>query len=276
VSTPRDTWVHIPPYDNGAKHFNGGFDKINGAYAAGGSGLTGAAARSHSVELLAQTIKQAYGLSFDAAAIVDFMGFQKVVEVLGGVDMYVDQETTSVHRGFTADGKQKIPYIQYTRSDGGTGLERIAGVTPKTYHVGNQHLSPAEALDYVRQRELLPNSDYDRERHQQQFIKALFRQILSSDTLTNPVKLARVLNVIGSAVTIDTGGVGLEDLVYAMRGVAADSVVTVKTNNGTFHPSAQNGGAESLDENTLALLRACQDDTVDAFVLAHQELVTTS
>jgi anionic cell wall polymer biosynthesis LytR-Cps2A-Psr (LCP) family protein len=228
------------------------------------------------VELLAETIKQAYGVSFDAAAIVDFVGFQKVVEVLGGVDMYVDQETTSVHRGFTADGKLKVPYIQYTRSDGGTGLERIAGVTPKTYHIGNQHLTAAEALDYVRQRELLPNSDYDRERHQQQFIKALFRQILSTDTLSNPVKLAKVLSVVGSAVTLDTGGVGLEDMVYAMRGVSADSVITVKTNKGTFHPSPQNSGAESLDEDSLALLKACQEDTVDAFVLAHQDLVTTS
>ncbi|HLL69333.1 MAG TPA: LCP family protein [Micromonosporaceae bacterium] len=276
VSIPRDTWIQIPPYDNGTRKHPGGYNKINAAYAFGGDGLTGDDARRRSTELLAKTIKQAFGVTFDAAAIVDFQGFQKVVAVLGGVEMYVDQETTSVHRGFTADGKLKIPYRQYPKADGSTGLERIAGVTPKTYKVGHQRLTPDEALDYVRQRELLPNSDYDRERHQQQFIKALFRQILSSDVLTNPVKLKKVLDVVGSAITLDRGGVALEDWIYAMRGVSADSMVTIKTNKGTFNASTRNPGAESLDDDTLALLKACQDDTVDAFVLAHPELVMKS
>jgi polyisoprenyl-teichoic acid--peptidoglycan teichoic acid transferase len=49
VSLPRDTWVKIPPYDNGVKKYGGGSDKINGAYAFGGDGLTGAAARKQSI-----------------------------------------------------------------------------------------------------------------------------------------------------------------------------------------------------------------------------------
>jgi len=276
VSIPRDTWVKIPKFDNGVHKYGGGYDKINGAYAFGGDGLTGAAQREASVKLLALTIKSLYGISFDAAAIVDFTGFQDVVKVLGGVTMYVDEETTSVHIGHDRKGETKVPFRQYTKSDGSQGLSPVSGVTPEVYHVGTQHLAAWQALDYVRQRELLPNSDYDRQRHQQQFIKAVFKEILSSDTLSNPLKLSKVLDVVGRAMTIDAGGIGIDDWMYAMRAVTADTLLTIKTNNGTFHASEQNQGAEALDDTTITLLKAVVDDTVGTFLTAHPELVTSS
>ncbi|GAA2391671.1 LCP family protein [Dactylosporangium salmoneum] len=276
ISIPRDTWVKIPPYNNGAKRFAGGHDKINGAYAAGGAGLTGANQRAHAVELLALTIKSLWGVTFDGAAIVDFTGFQQVVAVLGGIDMYVDEETTSIHVGYDAKGEVKVPYRQYTRSDGGQGLSPIPGVTPFVYHVGYQHLEPWQALDYVRQRELLPNSDYDRQRHQQQFLKALFKKLLSRDVLTNPVQLNQVLQVVGKAMTIDSGGIDLADWAYAMRGIGGDDLLTIKTNNGTFNNDPGNRYAEALDQTTLDLLAAVRTEQVPAFIAAHPELVAPS
>jgi polyisoprenyl-teichoic acid--peptidoglycan teichoic acid transferase len=276
ISIPRDTWVEIPAFDNGVHKSPRQYDKINGAYALGGKGLTGAPARAEATELLALTIREHWGLQFDAAATVDFEGFQQVVGVLGGVDMYVDQETTSVHVGHTKSGEVKVPFRQYTRADGSTGLDPVPGVTPVVYHVGYQHLEPWQALDYVRQRETLPNSDYDRQRHQQQFIKALFKQMLSRDVLTNPVLFNKVLGVVGKAMTIDDGGIDLEDWAFAMRAIGGDDLITVKTNNGTFHASPENSSAEALDETTLALLAAVRDDTVEAFLAAHPGLATTS
>ncbi|MEV8516821.1 LCP family protein [Dactylosporangium sp. NPDC051484] len=273
ISIPRDTWVKIPPYDNGAKRYRGGHDKINGAYAFGGDGLTGAAQRSHAVQLLATTIKNLWGLTFDSAAIVDFTGFQQVVEVLGGVDMYVDQETISVHVGHDANGETKVPYRQYTRSDGGQGLSPIPGVTPVVYHVGYQHLEPWQALDFVRQRELLPNSDYDRQRHQQQFLKALFKKMLSRDVLTNPVQLNQVLQVVGKAMTIDSGGIDLDDWLYAMRGISDNDLFSIKSNNGTFNQAPENRNAEALDQSTVDLLDAVRTEQVPAFVAAHPHLI---
>jgi len=276
VSIPRDTWVRIPPYNNGAKKFNGAYDKINAAYAFGGDGLTGAPARKQAVGLLARTIQTLWGITFDGAAIVDFAGFQQVVNVLGGVDMYVDQETTSVHIGHNKKGETKVPFRQYQKSDGSVGLDPIAGVTPVVYHVGNQHLEPWQALDYVRQRETLPNSDYDRQRHQQQFIKALFKKMLSKDTLSNPIQFNKVVDVVGKAMTIDSGGIGLDDWAYAMRAIGGDDLLTLKTNNGTFHASAENPGAEALDQTTLDLLAAVKADQVRTFITAHPDLLTHS
>jgi LCP family protein required for cell wall assembly len=275
ISIPRDTWVRIPEYDNGARRWDGGYDKINGAYAWGGDGLVGANQRAHAVELLALTIRSLWGIAFDGAAIVDFTGFQQVVEVLGGVDMYVDEETTSIHIGHDANGETKVPFRQYTRGDGGQGLSPVPGVTPVVYHVGYQHLEPWQALDYVRQRELLPNSDYDRQRHQQQFLKALFKKMLSRDVLTNPAQLNEVLKVVGKAMTIDGGGIDLADWLYAMRGIGADDLLTIKTNNGTFHNDPDNSQAEALDKPTLELLEAVRTEQVPAFIAGHLNLVAT-
>jgi LCP family protein required for cell wall assembly len=276
VSIPRDTWVRVPAFDNGFEKSREQGDRINGAYRIGGTGLTGRKAREKAVELLALTIKRTWGLQFDAAAIVDFNGFQQVVEVLGGVEMYVDQKTTSVHIGHTRDGQVKVPYRQFNRSDGSTGLDAVEGVTPVTYQVGYQHLEPWQALDYVRQRELLPNSDYDRQRHQQQFIKALFTKMLSRDVMTNPITFNTVVDVVGKAMTIDDGAIDLEDWAFAMREIGGDDLVTIKTNNGTFHASPDSAGAESLDQTTLDLLASVRNEQVGAFLAAHPELATPS
>jgi LCP family protein required for cell wall assembly len=270
ISIPRDTWVPIPAFSK--THFNGQQEKINAAFAFGRQNGGGAAG---GVELLAKTIKTLWGISFDAAAIVDFTGFQSVVNVLGGVCMTIDEKTVSVHIGFNnKTGKETAPY----KLSGATGkIEyKVSGVTPKTYLPGYRCLRPWEALDFVRQRELLPNGDYDRQRHQQQFIKAIFKKILSADTLTDPIKLNKVLKIVGKSMTVSTGGISIEDWIYAMKGIGGDDLVTLKTNNGTFHQSDVNSGGEALDANTLALLSAVQSDTVDQFVVNHPELVTKS
>src|SRR5436190_556667 len=99
VSIPRDTYVEIPAYSNGKKTYRGGHDKINSAFAWGGDGLGGLDGRKKGFILLQQTIKRNYNIDFQAGAIVDFAGFQEVVTVLGGVDMYIDEKTTSIHVG---------------------------------------------------------------------------------------------------------------------------------------------------------------------------------
>jgi polyisoprenyl-teichoic acid--peptidoglycan teichoic acid transferase len=273
MSIPRDTWVKIPPFDNGKRKTGVQYDKINGAYALGGDGLTGADQRRHSVQLLAETIKSLWDITFDAAAIVDFTGFQQVVNVLGGVDMYVDERTVSVHIGHDKKGNVKAPFKQYTKADGSQGLTPVPGVTPVVYNVGYQHLAPWQALDFVRQRELLPNSDYDRQRHQQQFIKAIFKKIVSKDVLTNPVQLNKVLAVVGKSMTVDSGGIDIASWVYAMHSIGGDDLLTIKTNNGTFNRSTENPGAEALDQNSLDLLQAMRTDQVEAFVRSHPQLV---
>ncbi|ASW55198.1 LCP family protein [Plantactinospora sp. KBS50] len=274
VSLPRDSLVTIPAYDNGKVAYRGGENKINAAFAFGSQGLTGATALSHGFELLALTVQKVTGITPDAGAIIDFQGFKQVVEVLGRVCMYVDEKTTSIHVGKDADGNPAKPY---KINPDGTVNHRIAGVTPNVYAKGDHCFTPAEALDFVRQRDLLANRDYDygRQRHQQQFIKAVMKQVVE-DGLDSPTKLPGLLSAVGKAMTVDDGGIPLEDWAFAMRNIKPDEITTIKTNNGTFNSRSVPGvgSAEILSDTSLELLRAVRDDTVEDFVAAHPTWVS--
>ncbi|MEU5723581.1 LCP family protein [Micromonospora sp. NPDC047738] len=277
VSLPRDSLVTIPAYDNGATSYAGGQNKINAAFAFGGRGLTGAPALSHGFELLALTVRDVTGITPDAGAIIDFQGFKDIVQTLGQVCMYVDETTTSIHLGKDdATGKTAAPY---KINPDGTVNHRIPGVTPNVYTKGNHCLNPSQALDFVRQRDLLANHDFDygRQRHQQQFVKAVLQQVITKG-LNSPTKLPGLLSAVGKAMTVDDGGIPLEDWAFAMRSVRPDAITTIKTNNGTFNSRTVPGvgSAEILSPTSMQLLHAFRDDTVAAFVQAHPTWVADS
>jgi polyisoprenyl-teichoic acid--peptidoglycan teichoic acid transferase len=277
VSLPRDSYVRIPAFDNGKQPYAGGKNKINAAFAYGSRGLTGDAALTGGFTLLAKTIKGLTGISPDAGAIIDFQGFRHVVDVLGKVCMYVDEDTTSIHIGKdNKTGKRAAPY---KINPDGTLNHKIRGTTPNFYAQGDHCFTPTEALDFVRQRDLLANDDYDygRQRHQQQFLKAILRNIMDSG-LDSPTRLPGLLAALGGTMTVDDGGIPLADWAFALRAVRPDDLVTIKTNNGTFNsrdvPGV--GSAEILDETSLDLLKAVKNDTVDDFVRANPTWVTKS
>jgi anionic cell wall polymer biosynthesis LytR-Cps2A-Psr (LCP) family protein len=276
ISIPRDSYVRIPAYDNGAQSYPGGKNKINSAFAYGSRGLTGAAAESHGFELLALTIKNLTGITPDAGAIIDFSGFTKVLQVLGKVCMYVDEDVTSIHLGHTADGKPAVPY---KTDSAGANPRKVPGVTPNFYAKGNHCFTPAEALDFARQRDLLANhdSDYGRQRHQQQLLKAILKQAVH-EGLNSPTKLPGLLTAVGKTMTVDTGGISLEDWAFAMKGLDPDRIVTLKTNDGKFnsHSVPGVGDVEIIDRTSMAMMKAAKDDELAAFVAAHPTWVASS
>jgi anionic cell wall polymer biosynthesis LytR-Cps2A-Psr (LCP) family protein len=276
ISIPRDAYVSIPAYNNGAQSYAGGKNKINSAFAYGSRGLNGAAAEQHGFELLALTIKKLTGITPDAGAIIDFSGFTQVLKILGQVCMYVDEDVTSIHVGHTADGKQAVPY----KTDAaGLNPHKIPGVTANFYPKGNHCFTPTEALDYARQRDLLAlhDSDYGRQRHQQQLLKAILEQAVK-DGLNSPTKLPSLISAMGKAMTVDNGGISLEDWAFGMRGINPSSLVTIKTNDGKFDPRSVSGigEVELLNPTTMRLLAAARNDTVDQFVAANPSWVASS
>jgi LCP family protein required for cell wall assembly len=266
VSIPRDLLVDIPAYNNGKQSFGGGQQKINSAFFFGSRGLAGNGAMSHGFDLLTQTVRKLTGITPDAGAIIDFTGFRNVVNVLGKVCMYVDEDTTSIHIGEDdKTGKKAKPYVI---NKDGTLKSKIKGVTPWFYSKGNHCLTPNEALDYVRQRDLLANKDFDygRQRHQQQFLKALLQQAVK-DGLDSPTKLPGLLSAFGKAMTVDSGGISLEDWVFAMKAIRPDNLVTLKTNEGKFHPEtvAGLGEVETLSDTSKQLMASVKADKVGEF-----------
>jgi LCP family protein required for cell wall assembly len=276
IPIPRDTFVRIPAFDNGAASYPGGQDRIGAAFGFGARGLTGVAAREHGFALLSRTVTALSGITPDAAVIADLGGFEQVIDAIGGVNLYVDERTTSVLLGQDKAGKQAVPFSR--DSDG--VLTPVTGVTPVTYEVGNQHLNGARAMDYIRQRLLLANADgdYGRQRHQAQLLMAVYRQVLSAGTLTDPHRLSSLMATAGKALTVDTGGASVTDWLRDVGSVPGNGLVGIAMNGGRYDSVTQPkvGAVESLNDTSRQLLDAVRADSVGQFVAAHPDWVIKS
>jgi LCP family protein required for cell wall assembly len=188
ISIPRDLLVDIPA--DASLGFPGAFTKINAALQYGHGGQTG-------MRLLASTLNRLTGVRFDGAAVIDFAGLRSVVRVLGGVRMCVDERTVSIHTG-------------------------------AVFEVGCRRMSDTQVLDYLRQRETLPGGDFDRQRHQQQFLKALVAEAGRRDLVLHPVLADRLIRTAAAAMVVDVGATSLPDLLFALRGIGPDRVAGVR------------------------------------------------
>ncbi len=233
ISIPRDLRVEIPAF--GGTSFGGARQRINAAFEFGGGGSGG-------VQLLSATLTQLTGMRFDGAAVVDFGGFTQVIDGLGGVNMCVDTEVRSIH-------------------------------TKRLFTVGCRRMNGSEALDYSRQRYGLPGGDFDRQRHQQQLVKAILSKALDSGVTRNPVKLDQFIRGIGHSLTLDTGEATLTDLIVALRNIRPDSLTGIRV------PSyVQSIGGVSyvlLQDGAEDLFRAMRDADLATWVRQHPEWVNS-
>jgi LCP family protein required for cell wall assembly len=256
VSVPRDTEMTFPAFPKA--RYPGGVGKANEAFfhgAQNGGGWAGGA------QLMAQTIKTNTGMTFDGAAIIDFNGFKSVIDALHGVRMCVDHRVKSHHMVWV-DGK--ATYLADARKSG-------KPQKPIWHEVGCKDMAGWEALDYSRQRYGLPNGDYDRQRHQQQLIKAMAKKAASSGFLTNPAKATALIKAAGQAFVLDTGGVPVADFIFGLKGVAANDLVLLRTNNGTF---AGNGsGRETITPESQAMFDAVKQDKLAEFIASHPDII---
>jgi len=131
----RDIYVQIPGYRD---------NRINASYAFGG------------MELLDATLQKNFGVEVDGNIEVDFSGFQKVIDTLGGVDI----ELTAAE-------------ARYLNRRGNWDLEKNAG----TWNLkeGVNHLNGSQALAYSRIRNV-GNGDFGRTNRQRTVLNALLQQ----------------------------------------------------------------------------------------------------
>ena len=274
ISFPRDSWVEIPPFPE--TKFAGGYDKINAAFANGavtpdiwGDRDATPEGWSRGAELTMRTISNLVpgGLKFNGVAIINFAGFEKVVEALGVIKEFcVDEEVHSIH--YYPDGTRAFPDLNYTYGDHQT--------VGKHYPVGCYDMQPWEALDYSRQRYGLSDGDYGRQRHQQQLLKAIVRQAMKPDVFTNLSTINKLREAAGDLLTLDLGDFGVEDWVFTLSSLRADDIVMIKTNGGKFNSELVDGTYyEYLSDETMELLRHVQAGTVFDFLVRHPDWVAT-
>ncbi|MFE9206741.1 LCP family protein [Micromonospora sp. NPDC007230] len=259
-SLPRDLRVDIPAFAKA--DYSGGTDRLNAAMSRGSVVPGRNPDPVQGFELLALTVQQVTGIKrFDAGAIIDFTGFRKIVDAMGGVDMYIERDVKSEHRQPDGSMRQLKP--------GGGGY-----LGPQAeYKKGNAHLKGWQALDYVRQRyprNGVPDADYGRQRHQQQFIKAMVSQAFSADVVTNPVKLDRVLRAAGESLIFNGRGNSVVDFALALKGIRADSIEMIKLPGANIGTGSAYKG-ERLLPAADDFFAAIGNEQIDAFMLEHPE-----
>jgi len=256
ISIPRDAKVNIPA--DSTLGTGATTDKINGAYALGSEnnrGWTGGA------KLATKTVHEVTGINFDGVVVIDFNGFKGILEAMGGVYMCVDKDVWSSHY-VIVNGK-----LQYAVGADPTSPPRNA----LWFRKGCRNMAPWEALEFSRIRHS-SNGDYDRQRHQQQLLRAMAKKASSSGVLTNPAKVANILKAAGSALKMDTHGVGVQDFIFGMKSLAAADLIPIKTNDGTYAPTADQR-AETLNADTMDLFKATADDNLRDFLVRHPKML---
>ncbi|PZG21060.1 transcriptional regulator [Micromonospora craterilacus] len=262
-SLPRDLVVDIPAFPKA--EFNGSTTKLNAAMSFGSRVPGGKPDAARGFELLAITAQRVTGIErFDAGAIINFSGFQKIVDAMGGVTMNIEREVRSEHR--EPDGKHR------KGNPNGKGYIGPQAVYPK----GKQHLEGWQALDYVRQRypsSGVPDGDYGRQRHQQQFVKAMASQAFSADVVTNPVKLDKVLRAAGESLIFNGRGHSVVDFGLALKDIRPGNIQMIKLPGGGVNNENGKYRGEKFVPEVDEFFVALEKELLDPFLLEHPKFV---
>jgi LCP family protein required for cell wall assembly len=162
ISFPRDSMVKMPKCEKeGGGTVPAQFGMLNSAFAFGGPTCTW------------KTLEGLTGIHIDHFVQIDFSGFKRMVDALGGVEICVDRPVN--------DPRAQL-YLK----------------------AGKQTVKGTQALGYVRARYSLGNgSDLERIQRQQKFMAAVVDKATSGSMLTDPAKTYKFLKAATKSMTTD-------------------------------------------------------------------------
>ncbi|MFF2954477.1 LCP family protein [Kitasatospora sp. NPDC057965] len=190
VSIPRDTLVPRPECTDAKGKAVPAAKRamFNSAYESGGAACA------------VKTVEQLSGLRMDHYVEVDFDGFARLVDAIGGATVTT---TVAIH-------------------DKDSGLDLPAG---------EHHLDGRQALAFVRTRHGVGDgSDLGRIELQKQMVRSLLQQAGGIGLLTNPVKLWSVGDTLTRSITTDSALASVNSLValaQELKGIGPDQLSMV-------------------------------------------------
>ena len=194
MSIPRDLYVPIPGH---------GKDKVNSAFSIGGP------------QLLIRTIKDVLGIEINHYVEVDFTGFERIVDTIGGVKVYTEYPARDEMTGLD------LPLAGCNEVDGYQALAYVRSRFYETYERGRWVVGA--------------NSDIDRIARQQDFIRRIMKKAVSSG-LGNPLTLNRLIGIGVTNVRVDQemSTKDITNLARRFRSIDPDTVdmLTLPTSDG--------------------------------------------
>ena len=220
TSILRDVYVPLPAY---AGH-GAGRNRINVCYALG-SQWTGSS--KGGMEMLALCVEQNFGIPIDHTIEVDFESFEKIINLLGGVDIELTE----------AEAKYMTEEIGY-----------VGDMEP-----GYQTLDGLEALAYARIRKIDADGDFSRTNRQRTIINSLLAKCMkmnlwdlhklateilplittdmSTDEMSNYIweflPMLKDLNIVSQQIPLDKEVLGA----WSYKGVTVDGIGGVMEGN---------------------------------------------
>lgn len=214
ISLPRDYWVDIPGKRTA---------KINAAFSWGGPALT------------VQTVEQLMNIPIDHTIMIDFEGFTRVIDAVGGITVY--NRHASTIDGFT-------------------------------FPEGDVTLNGESGLKFVRNRYGLPGHDFDRSERQRDVIIAVLDKLTSRGVLTNPGMFRDAVTTLGPNFTVDQAFTNdkIIELGLQLRITGGKDVYSMLAPVGGYGVSSDKQQYIKVDEAKLAKLAdAIRGDTVGEY-----------
>ncbi|HEW8502524.1 TPA: capsular polysaccharide biosynthesis protein Cps4A [Streptococcus pneumoniae] len=217
TTTPRDAYVPIADGGNNQK------DKLTHA------GIYGVDSSIHTLENL-------YGVDINYYVRLNFTSFLKLIDLLGGIDVYNDQEFTAHTNG-------------------------------KYYPAGNVHLDSEQALGFVRERYSLADGDRDRGRNQQKVIVAILQKLTSTEALKN---YSTIINSLQDSIQTNMPLETMINLVNAQLESGGNYKVNSQDLKGTgrtdlpsYAMPDSNLYVMEIDDSSLAVVKAAIQDVME-------------
>ncbi|WMJ78069.1 LCP family protein [Sedimentibacter sp. MB35-C1] len=170
ISLMRDMYIEIPGYED---------NKINASYAFGG------------MDLLTETVEENFDIGIDGCIEVDFSGFEKIIDKIGGVDIELNED-----EAYYLSRSQELNLT--------TGINSLTGDV---------------ALNYARIR-YVGNDDYERTERQRKVLVAVFEKLKNSDIktllelsddilplVTTNLTSSQILSLVTRVIVMDASGI---------------------------------------------------------------------
>lgn len=258
-SLPRDLVVDIPAF--APAHFGGERSKLTHAMAFGS--MTGKLpVEATGFQLLAQTVSNYTGIkTWNGGAVLQFQGLKKIVDRLGGIDIYVDEKTVSIH--MQPNGQPRP--VCNSCDHGASGPQAV-------YNVGTMHMVGWQALDYARQR-YIDGAAYARERHQRQIIKAMITKIIKTAYMTDPGTILNLFRTLGSNLLFDGRGHQAIDFAYTLRHLTPGSLTLVGLPGSGDYTGGSYQGEDLVSSIAQPFFAAVRNNQAAAFLKANPTLI---
>ena len=251
LSIPRDLFVPLPP-----NNIAGKVGKIDSALNGTNYKNTDGAAQ------LILAIQSDLGIPINHYVQINFDGFQRTVDALGGINMYFPTQLYDI------DAALHTSKVGCVHLNGTTALAVVRSRHLQYYTPGSNLNAP---YSWPREQQ----SDLARIRRDHTFLRVLATTVINQGLTTDLVKLNDILGAVISQVQIDPGlKSDLVPLVKHFRGTNVDAVpqmtlpITVYPDNGQYYYSGNGYGqvdfpVEPLDHQLIAQWQGSPIATAD-------------